>query len=316
MRSILTALITLVATPAASDFVLRQPVDCVLGETCYIQNYFDQDPDAGVFRDFRCGELSYDGHKGTDFALPTHADLDNRVAVLAAAAGIVKNTRDGVADGGFDQSVSGQECGNGVVIVHEDGWQTQYCHLRMGSVRVSPGDRVIAGAVLGEIGLSGATQFPHLHLSVRKDGKRIDPFAPQTSGDCSAPDSSLWEQPIPYVSGGLLSVGFSDDVPDYDDVRAGTAAHAVLPVDAGAIVLYGHAFGNRKGDVLRLEITGPEGGILSQDVALEKTQAQVFRASGRRLTKPNWPAGEYHGKVTMIRAGEAISQKTVVVSVE
>ena len=39
--------------------------------------------------------------------------------------------------------------GNGVVIDHGGGWISQYSHLRSGSVRVHPGDRVSAGQPLG-----------------------------------------------------------------------------------------------------------------------------------------------------------------------
>ena len=53
---------------------LALPVDCTLGETCYIQQYFDHDPST-VWGDFTCGTLAYDGHDGTDFALPTRAAM-------------------------------------------------------------------------------------------------------------------------------------------------------------------------------------------------------------------------------------------------
>ena len=316
MRAVATALIALAASPAASDFLLRQPIDCVLGDTCYIQNYFDSTSTAGEARDFRCGGLTYDGHKGTDFALPTLSDLENRVTVLAASRGVVTQVRDGVSDGGAGQFPPGQDCGNGVLIAHEGGWETQYCHMRNGSVQVSPGDRVEAGAVLGEVGLSGNTQFPHVHLSVRKDGQPVDPFAPQGSDNCTTPDQDLWEPEIDYVAGGLLSVGFSNAVPEYDDVKAGTAARQNLSDKAKAIVLFGHAFGGRKGDILRMEISGPQGAFLTEELVLDKPQAQVFRAAGRRLTQPNWPVGTYLGQVTMVRGEQPISQKSVTITVE
>ena len=82
--------------------------------------------------DFTCGPLSYDGHDGTDIALPTRAAMAEGVAVLAAAPGTVTGIRDGIAD--FAPVIQGKECGNGVVIDHGAGWVTQYCHLRQGSV--------------------------------------------------------------------------------------------------------------------------------------------------------------------------------------
>ena len=93
----------------------------------------------------------------------------------------------------------GRDCGNGVVIDHDDGWQTQYCHLRRGSVGVTRGQAVARGDRLGVVGMSGRTQFPHLHLSVRRDGAVIDPFAPSDPPRCTdaaqtAP-APLWSDP-------------------------------------------------------------------------------------------------------------------------
>ena len=71
MRSGICALIgALAAFPAAGAPTFSLPVDCTLGESCFIQNYVDQDPGPRA-QDFTCGPLTYDGHKGTDFALPS-----------------------------------------------------------------------------------------------------------------------------------------------------------------------------------------------------------------------------------------------------
>ncbi|MEL6588115.1 MAG: M23 family metallopeptidase [Pseudomonadota bacterium] len=102
------------------------------------------------------------------------------VAVLAAAGGVVEAVRDGMADVsvrdiGFD-AVAGREAGNGVVIRHNQDCVTQYSHLKKGSVQVRPGDRVARGAVIGSIGLSGRTEFPHVEFTVRHRGEPVDPF--------------------------------------------------------------------------------------------------------------------------------------------
>jgi murein DD-endopeptidase MepM/ murein hydrolase activator NlpD len=82
------------------------------------------------------------------------------------------------------ESVQGTECGNAVVIGHEGGLETQYCHMARGSVAVRPGDTVKAGQRIGRIGLSGLTEYPHLHFTVRLNGKVVDPFAPEEGGAC------------------------------------------------------------------------------------------------------------------------------------
>ncbi|MFG6160029.1 M23 family metallopeptidase [Halomonas sp. 1390] len=46
-------------------------------------------------------------------------------------------------------------------------------HLRRGSIEVAPGDTVATGQLLAEIGNSGNTLEPHLHIEARNDGKPI-----------------------------------------------------------------------------------------------------------------------------------------------
>ncbi|ANP55649.1 hypothetical protein J2Z21_005718 [Streptomyces griseochromogenes] len=47
-------------------------------------------------------------------------------------------------------------------------------HLRPGSVTVKPGDVVEAGRLLGEVGNSGNSTEPHLHLHAERDGTGLD----------------------------------------------------------------------------------------------------------------------------------------------
>ncbi|MFE4821218.1 peptidoglycan DD-metalloendopeptidase family protein [Streptomyces sp. NPDC056704] len=47
-------------------------------------------------------------------------------------------------------------------------------HLRPGTVTVTTGDRVRAGQLLGEVGNSGNTTEPHLHLHAERDGLGLD----------------------------------------------------------------------------------------------------------------------------------------------
>ena len=315
MRAALAAtFMTLAGAAPASDFSLSLPVDCTLGETCYIQQYVDHDPGPRA-QDFQCRALTYDGHKGTDFALPTLADMARGVDVLAAAAGVVRGSRDGMSDKLFTRAsgdaIAGRECGNGLVLVHPDGWETQYCHLKRGSLRVRTGDRVVRGQVLGQIGLSGRTQFPHLHLSVRKDGGVADPFdlAPRRACDIARTPDTLWAAPVDYTPGGLVEVGLTGTVPSFEAIKAGTATDPALPASAGALVVFGYGYGSVTGDVMELSITGPQGDIVRQRVTLDRTQAQYFRAAGKRLRADRWPAGSYTGRVTLSRAGTVYDQR-------
>jgi hypothetical protein len=312
-------LLALLAAPvAASDLSLALPIDCVLGESCHIQQFTDRDPGPGV-ADFRCGDLSYDGHKGTDFAIPTLADMARGVAVLASAAGTVAAIRDGMDDTGFTEAtaaaIEGRDCGNGVVIRHDGGWETQYCHLRRGSVRVQGGDTVAAGDPLGQVGMSGRAQFPHVHITVRKDGEVVDPFDTGPGADCAA-SAPLWSDPPAYVPSGLIQSGFADGIPTYDAVKAGTAARTDLDRQGPALVLYGFAFGGRKGDVIDMNVIGPEGQTIGQRAELDRDQAQFFRATGRRTPPGGWPAGRYDGTVTMLRDGQEIGRQSVSIQLD
>jgi len=56
--------------------------------------------------------------------------------------------------------------GNYMVLDLGGGVYALYAHLRRGSARVRPGDRVTPGQVLGECGNSGNSSEPHLHFQL------------------------------------------------------------------------------------------------------------------------------------------------------
>lgn len=301
---------------AAADPALTFPVACDLGATCFLQQTIDRDPGPG-WRDFTCGAASYDGHTGTDIRLADLEAMAAGVAVVAALPGIVRAVRDGLPDTGSDGAPEGQGCGNGVAITHADGWETQYCHLMQGSVAVRPGAQVAAGAQLGRIGYSGNTEFPHLEFILRRDGAIVDPFDPSDLATCGTGAPALWAEPVAARLSGLLSIGFADGVPDFDAIKAGTADAAALPTDAPALVLWAFLHGAAPGDTVTLRITGPDGGVVHDDtVALDRAQAQLFRAAGRRGPAGGWPAGLYSGEVVLIRDGVAIDRRSAAIPLD
>lgn len=304
------ALISLALASPAGAFELGFPLDCELGQTCYIQQYSDHDPGPAA-QDFTCGLLSYDGHDGTDFALPTRTAMEQGVAVLAAQAGRVTSLRDGVPD--FAPVIAGKECGNGVVLDHGDGWETQYCHLKQGSVAVSLGQSLPEGAILGQVGQSGLAEFPHLHLSLRHKGETIDPFAPSASTLCGMPGDDLWQQPLPYSPGGLLGIGLAPEVPDYTAIKSGLPSPD-LPATAPALVIWSYFYGTRAGDALLFEIAGPDGYVIRDRIVLEKTQALGFRAVGKRLKSTSWPVGLYSGTARLLRGATELGQQSIQIS--
>src|SRR3954464_1402100 len=94
---------------------LALPIACDIGSSCIVQNYVDRDAGPAA-RDYRCGFLTYDGHKGTDIRVIDADALRRGVGVLAAAAGRVRAVRDGMADVTVnalkDSAVAGREAGN------------------------------------------------------------------------------------------------------------------------------------------------------------------------------------------------------------
>lgn len=314
LRAALALILSSAGPALAEDLQLAFPLDCTLGQDCHIQQYMDHDPSSAA-QDYRCSGLTYDGHKGTDFALPDLAAMEAGVFVRAAAGGMVKGVRDGMDDGAPLSQVQGRECGNGVVIDNGSGWETQYCHLKRGSLRVTGGQQIAEGDVIGQVGQSGRAAFPHLHLSLRHNGEPVDPFAAGGT-DCAAePSETLWQDTPAYRPGGLIAVGFADHVPTYAAIKAGDAGRETLPTDAAALVIYGYSYGTQKDDVLRLRLSGPKGVVIEKDVVMDKPQAQSFRAIGKRMASREWPPGRYTGTATLLRAGRVIDERNGFVTV-
>ena len=101
------------------------------------------------------------------------------------------------------------------------------------------------GDVLEKIGLSGRTQFPYVHVSVRHNETRIDPFAPSGRLTCNALADTLWETPLEYNAGGLLSLRFLDHLPKIETLRFGRET-APLTNYSPSIVIAAFGFGVQK----------------------------------------------------------------------
>ncbi len=298
---------------------LSSPVDCEIGRECPIMQVVDRDPTEGVADTF-CGSLSYDGHNGVDFSLTSWARMAEGVEVVASAPGRVRGIRDGMRDrGGYQQpngDVTGRECGNGVAIEHADGWITQYCHLRRGSIVVETGDEISTGDKLGLIGASGRADFPHLHFSIRRNGDVVDPFDGRAVADQCAADPAtegLWidDDLNGYRAGGILSMGFLDRVPEYEDVWNSEISFDVFPDDAAAFVAWGHAYGLREGDIIDIRIVSPTGEDFARDeYEMPRNRATQFRAFGRRLPNEDAPPGLYTAEVKLFRDGDIVDQLT------
>jgi murein DD-endopeptidase MepM/ murein hydrolase activator NlpD len=94
-------------------------------------------------------------HTGMDLAAPTgtpvKASLDGKVIAVS-----------------FNQVY-----GNYVIISHINGYQTLYAHLHTATAKV--GQRLNQGDKLGLVGSTGYSTGPHLHFTVYKNGKLVNP---------------------------------------------------------------------------------------------------------------------------------------------
>ncbi len=306
------------AAHAGGGIELSLPIACQLGRDCFIQQYADTDPGPGA-RDYRCGNASYDGHNGTDFRVLSLRAAAG-VPVIAAADGQVKAVRDGMEDrlftgDGAAAAVKGRECGNGAVLDHGSGWETQYCHMQRGSVKVRQGQTVSAGAMLGFVGASGKAAFAHVHLSVRRNGKDIDPFAgADDGGTCTAslPEmpAGLWapgvRDALRYRGTTIIETGFTGDA-----VTAGQAELGEIPALAStspAIVYYVRLINVEKGDSLHIEVSGPDGFHARSELPpLTEHKAHYIAFTGKKRRAGHWPGGHYQGRVEVLRGGQTVT---------
>lgn len=292
---------------------LSLPLACRIGRTCEIQHYVDRDPGPRA-RDYHCGRRTYDKHNGIDIRLLDLAAERVGTEVLAAAPGRVSRLRDGAPDISIRApgapSVVGRECGNGVVIDHGGGWETQYCHLQRGSVRVKIGDLVTRRQPIARAGLSGDTEFPHLHFTVRHATRIVDPFAADIAGPtpCGVARGSLWDaaaaREMVYKAGVVLNAGWASGPVTMADVEAGGITNPTSA--APAVVAWFRLIGLEAGDVLELKLLGPGGATLvtSTIAPLDHDKAQYLALVGKKSARP-WPPGTYSADLQVLRGGKS-----------
>jgi hypothetical protein len=122
-------------------------------------------------------------------AEPSEYEIFGR-AVAAPCAGSVVIARDGLPDMPppvYDRS---HPAGNHVVLDCA-GIHIVLAHLRRGSVTIQVGMKVPEGAILGEVGNSGGTDEPHLHIHAQRPGR---------------PDAPMGGDPLPMRLGGRFLV--------------------------------------------------------------------------------------------------------------
>lgn len=106
-------------------------------------------------------------HGGIDIVNKGYT-LGNIVAHTEGQVVEVRNNCKGFENGG--------SYGNYVKIKHDNGYYTLYAHMGYGTVKVSKGQNVSKGQLLGYMGATGTAYGGHLHFEVRNTSDvRIDP---------------------------------------------------------------------------------------------------------------------------------------------
>lgn len=325
VRGVAASILLMGASSAGAErppFQLEMPLVCPEGQRCPIEVHVDHDPGPDI-KDFACGKVTYNGHSGIDFRAEDLRAVAQGVPVVAAAAGTVEIVQDDIRDHSpfdYDQeeAASSSVCGNRVVISHGPEWSTHYCHLRQGPSPVKVGQEVKAGELLGYIGMSGSTNFPHFQFNLlhTPSGKRldIDPFAPEGFSEaCSADVSgSAWsptaQRQLAYASPAIANLGFADKAVTNRGIENGTYKGLTLGADAEALVFYARVIGLEVDDVQRITILSPDGSVLVEETTdpLTKPRLQSFIFAGRRLRAERWPAGTYIGFYEVLRNGRVV----------
>ncbi|RYZ89839.1 MAG: M23 family metallopeptidase, partial [Proteobacteria bacterium] len=97
-------------------------------------------------------------HMGVDFELPEGAPI------FAARTGVVVR---------FGNS---HAAGNYVVLLHGNGYETSYNHMKRVDPKIRYGLKLAAGEKLGQVGCTGYCTKAHLHFAVRQNGRMVDPL--------------------------------------------------------------------------------------------------------------------------------------------
>jgi murein DD-endopeptidase MepM/ murein hydrolase activator NlpD len=97
-------------------------------------------------------------HFGVDFAAPTGTP------VRAVGDGVIQEV-------GYKGSA-----GKMVKIIHNSTYATAYLHLNSIGSKLQVGSKVHRGQVIGTVGSTGLASGSHLHYSLYKDGKYVDPL--------------------------------------------------------------------------------------------------------------------------------------------
>lgn len=271
---------------------------------------FDHAPADGELRDYRGQRRTYDNHEGIDFTIHGYPAMVEGVPVIAPCDGVVVGVRDDHRDHRSVEPIGkfpeGQDCGNGVGIDAGDGFFVQVCHLLQGSIVVRPGDRITRGQTLALVGWTGKSEFPHVHMNVVQEGVDVDAMR--------LPDGrSLWStSAMPALRPGkILAAGLYPQLPDKLDYQLLPDGAPRIHPAAGAVIAGVWLIDVAAGDVVRFELTRPDGEVRVHEELMDRPAAGVRREYGRKRTGPSLLPGAWIARITVFRGEDILDEVTV-----
>ena len=302
-------------------FSLGWPLECAVFEDCFIKNYPDlrAGTNMAIPMDYKCGKRSRPGLEGTEIVFKDHSTTRNQ-PVLAMAPGRVMFVVDDLPDSRRYGERSRKACGNYVVVRHSSTHTTRYCHLREGTVPVKVGEKIPAGAQLGQIGSSGATEHPKLKVILEQNNKPADPF---TGRDLSSPsecfaatDKQFWAREIPYPAAGVMASSFTLGSPTATDIAFNASTLTELPADVSILSAWVRVLGVKKGDRETITIKTPEGKTWHEAKRYHPISANFWTAMAS--VEPSGPLapGVWQAVYTLKRGGEEVLSHTFEVKIQ
>ena len=226
----------------------------------FIGNYVDQDTTATNIKDYNCGTVTYDGHRGTDIASWPYPILkmdSNMLNVVAAAPGTIIQKSDGYFDKNCAMS---SDTANYIIVQHADGSVALYWHMKKNSLTVKTvGQTVTTGEFLGVVGSSGSSTDPHLHFEVWSSttpNTLQDPFM----GACNTLNAtSLWASQKPYTEPAIVKASVNPVLAVFPACPATETPNEDSCFDPGANVRFYIFIRNEvMGDTAKMRIINPD----------------------------------------------------------
>ena len=317
-----------VSSVGAKDASFILPIDCKIGETCFLQNFADLDRKTPLVVDTICGAASYNGHKGIDIRVKDIKALQSGIDILAVSDGVVVGTRNTALDRRVKKpsdraAVRGRECGNGVAIRHANQQISQLCHLKRGSVLVKTGDPVKQGQKVGEMGLSGFTTFPHVHLSLSKNKQVLDPLTGKSANStaCTVNSKVLADTKfgaeitasLIQSSKAVMELGLAGEPFDLARLVEGNVPK-VPTTKAEATLGWAWLLNVKKGDRVYIKVTR-DGETFAESLSepINRHKATYFYFAGR--SRPP-KVGAYRVTMQLQRQGQTVRDKSKTFTVQ